>query len=547
MDIKKLRIDSLPNEPGIYIFKGKNGENLYVGKAKNLKNRIKSYFSKNRDKRMNVNFLMLEALSLDYITTQTEDEALMLENKTIKLRQPKYNILLKDDKTYSSLRLEIKEKYPRISIVRKCSDKDSLYLGPFKSSENLRKTKRFFQKIFGIRDCTNNKFIRHQKRACLYKDIGMCLGPCDDKDLDSTYNKNFNLLKDIFSGKVGFFKKIVEEKMIEFAKKEMFEQASFLRDELERLSTNYYYEYRNSESLKNTDVIGVITKDQQIQISILFFRGGYIIDKADLFAESKMHNIQFEQYQMLKQFYSLKSSVPKRIVIDNKFEYFDDLKVDLKNLELFDTKFEKISKGRKLDLIKLAKKNAEISLENNIQNEKRLAHILQKLKENLSLSSLPKRIECFDISNTQGTNPVASMVVFSNCEPDKSKYRKFKINCKGPNDYEMMKEAIQRRLKRIDQDGWEKPDLILIDGGKGHLNKISSLIPKNINVASIAKPLKKENIDKIYLPNQKDSVQFNKDIEPLNILINLRNEAHRFAITFHKSRRSKEMLGQLKT
>ena len=260
-----------------------------------------------------------------------------------------------------------------------------------------------------------------------------------------------------------------------------------------------------------------------------------------------MQNIQFEQYQMLKQFYSLKSSVPKRIVIDNKFEYFDDLKVDLKNLELFDTKFEKISKGRKLDLIKLAKKNAEISLENNIQNEKRLAHILQKLKENLSLSSLPKRIECFDISNTQGTNPVASMVVFSNCEPDKSKYRKFKIICKGPNDYEMMKEAIQRRLKRIDQEGWEKPDLILIDGGKGHLNKISSLIPKSIDVASIAKPLKKENIDKIYLPNQKDSVQFNKDIEPLNILINLRNEAHRFAITFHKSRRSKEMLGQLKT
>ena len=244
----------------------------------------------------------------------------------------RYNILLKDDKTYSSLRLEIKEKYPRISIVRKCSDKDSLYLGPFKSSENLRKTKRFFQKIFGIRDCTNNKFIRHQKRACLYKDIGMCLGPCDDKELESTYNKNFNLLKDIFTGRVGYFKKIVEEKMIEFAKKEMFEQASFLRDELERLSTNNYYEYRNSESLKNTDVIGIITKNNQIQISILFFRGGYIIDKADLFAISKIQNIQYEQYQMLKQFYSLKSSVPKKIIIDNQFKYFDDLKIDVEKL-----------------------------------------------------------------------------------------------------------------------------------------------------------------------------------------------------------------------
>ena len=375
----------------------------------------------------------------------------------------------------------------------------------------------------------------------------MCLGPCDDKQLEAIYNKNFNLLKDIFTGRVGYFKKIVEEKMIEFAKKEMFEQASFLRDELERLSTNNYYEYRNSESLKNTDVIGIITKNNQIQISILFFRGGYIIDKADLFAISKIQNIQYEQYQMLKQFYSLKSSVPKKIIIDNQFEYFDDLKIDLKNLELFDTKFEKISKGRKFDLIKLAKKNAEISLENNIQNEKRIAYILQNLKENLSLSSLPKRIECFDISNTQGTNPVASMVVFSNCEPDKSKYRKFKINSKGPNDYEMMKEAIQRRLKRIDEEGWEKPDLILIDGGKGHLNKISPLVPKNINVASIAKPLKKESIDKIYIPNMKNSIKFDKDIDSLNILINLRNEAHRFAITFHKSRRSKEMLSQLKT
>lgn len=547
MDLKNFNINSIPNEPGIYIFKGKSGENLYVGKAKDLKKRVKSYFSKSKDKRMNINFLMIEASTLDYITTQTEDEALMLENKTIKLRQPKYNVLLKDDKTYSSLRLEINETYPRISIVRKCSDKDSLYLGPFKSSENLRKTKRFLQKTFGIRDCTNNKFNNHKKRACLFKDIDMCIGPCDDSSLENIYEKNFIMLKDIFKGKIGHFKKIVEGKMHEFAKKEMFEQASFLRDELERLSNNYYYDSINSESLKNTDVIGVVSNKEVLEISILFFRGGYIIDKAEIFTTIKLHDTEYEAYQILKQFYSSKSSVPKRIIIKKDFKYIDDLKYDLKNLGFFETKFESISKGRKHDLIKLAEKNAKICMKNNIDKNNKLQSNLSKLKKLLKLKTLPKRIECFDISNTQGTNPVASMVVFTDCEPDKKNYRKFKIKSKGPNDYEMMKEAIGRRLKRINEVGWEKPDLILIDGGKGHLNKISQIINKEINIAAIAKPSKTEPIDKIYIMKNKAPINFNNNIEPLNILINLRNEAHRFAITFHKSRRSKDMLGQLKT
>ena len=490
---------------------------------------------------------MIEASTLDYITTQTEDEALMLENKTIKLRQPKYNVLLKDDKTYSSLRLEINETYPRISIVRKCSDKDSLYLGPFKSSENLRKTKRFLQKTFGIRDCTNNKFNNHKKRACLFKDIDMCIGPCDDSSLENIYEKNFIMLKDIFKGKIGHFKKIVEGKMHEFAKKEMFEQASFLRDELERLSNNYYYDSINSESLKNTDVIGVVSNKKVLEISILFFRGGYIIDKAEIFTTIKLHDTEYEAYQILKQFYSSKSSVPKRIIIKKDFKYTDDLKYDLKNLGFFETKFESISKGRKHDLIKLAEKNAKICMKNNIDKNNKLQSNLSKLKKLLKLKTLPKRIECFDISNTQGTNPVASMVVFTDCEPDKKNYRKFKIKSKGPNDYEMMKEAIGRRLKRINEVGWEKPDLILIDGGKGHLNKISQIINKEINIAAIAKPSKTEPIDKIYIMKNKAPINFNNNIEPLNILINLRNEAHRFAITFHKSRRSKDMLGQLKT
>ena len=547
MDIKDLNMDVIPQDPGIYIFKGEKGENLYVGKAKNLKNRLRSYFGNSRDKRMNINYLMLEARTLDFITTQTEDEALMLENKNIKLRQPKYNVLLKDDKTYSSLRLEINEEFPRISIVRKCTDKNSLYLGPFKSSENLRKTKRFLQKTFGIRDCSNNKFTQHKKRACLYKFIGMCVGPCDEIDLKNTYEKNFTQLKDIFKGKIGRFKKIIEDKMIEFAKREKFEEASFLRDELERLDNNNYFDTINSENLKNTDVIGIIESDNHIQISILFFRGGYIIDKADLFATSKLKDINLEVHQMLKQFYALKSSIPKKIIISNQFKFIDEFKIDLKNLNIFDTRIECVSKGRKKTLVEMAEKNAKMQLESNVIHEKFVDENLNNIKNKLKLITTPVRIECFDISNTQGTNAVASMVVFKNCEPAKKYYRKFKIQTKGPNDYEMMKEAISRRIKRFEQDGWEKPDLILIDGGKGHLNKIKDLIPYGIGVASIAKPRKNEVVDKIYIPERKDPVNFDDCNKTLNILINLRDEAHRFAITFHKSRRSKEMLGKLAT
>ena len=389
MDIKDLNMDVIPQDPGIYIFKGEKGENLYVGKAKNLKNRLRSYFGNSRDKRMNINYLMLEARTLDFITTQTEDEALMLENKNIKLRQPKYNVLLKDDKTYSSLRLEINEEFPRISIVRKCTDKNSLYLGPFKSSENLRKTKRFLQKTFGIRDCSNNKFTQHKKRACLYKFIGMCVGPCDEIDLKNTYEKNFTQLKDIFKGKIGRFKKIIEDKMIEFAKREKFEEASFLRDELERLDNNNYFDTINSENLKNTDVIGIIENDNHIQISILFFRGGYIIDKADLFATSKLKDINLEVHQMLKQFYALKSSIPKKIIISNQFKFIDEFKIDLKNLNIFDTRIECVSKGRKKTLVEMAEKNAKMQLESNVIHEKFVDENLNNIKNKLQLITTP--------------------------------------------------------------------------------------------------------------------------------------------------------------
>ena len=541
MKIDGLVLKNLPSKPGIYIFKNRKNETLYVGKAKNLQKRITSYFSKSRDNRANITFLMKEAKDIDFTTTNSEEEALMLENKTIKIRQPKYNILLKDDKTYSSLRIELDGEFPRISSSRKCDDSKSIYLGPFKSSDGLKKTKKLFQKIYGIRDCSENKFKMHKKRACVYKNINMCLGPCDEDSLKSIYTKNISSIKSIFKGKIGKLKKELEEKMNKMASEEQFEEASFYRDELSFLSNNYYFNSANNEKLNNTDVIGFYTLDKKIQIVILFFRGGYIIDKANLFAEVKSTNINLDIYQLISQFYSKKTSVPERIIVNKDFPYILEFKKDLSDFSSSNVKTQLLIRNNNNNLIRLAKENAENYLVQNIKEEEEINLSLNQIKVALNLKRRPVKIECFDISNTQGTNPVASMVTFVNGTPDKSKYKKFKITTKGPNDYAMMSEAVSRRLKRINQKGWEAPDLILLDGGKGHLNKIAKLDLKNIDIASIAKPRRNEKIDKIYTINNKKPADFNGNIKPLNILINARNEAHRFALTFHRDRRKKSM------
>ena len=370
----------------------------------------------------------------------------------------------------------------------------------------------------------------------------MCLGPCDDANLKDTYSQNISSIKTIFKGKIGKLKKELEEKMNQMAKHEQFEEASFYRDELSFLSNNYYFNSTPKEELANTDVIGFYILDKKIQIVILFFRGGYIIDKANLYIEAKSKNIDLDIYQLVSQFYSKKTSIPEKIILAQDFPCILELKKDLKDFTFSKNKINVSIKKSSNHLIKLANDNAEGYIVQNIKEEEEVKLSLNKIKLALNLKKLPNKIECFDISNTQGTNPVASMVTFVNGVPDKSQYKKFKINTKGPNDYAMMLEAVDRRLKRINDKGWEPPDLILLDGGKGHLNKIAKLDLNNIDIASIAKPRKNEKNDKIYTINQSKPADFSGNIKALNILINARNEAHRFALTFHRDRRKKAML-----
>ncbi len=541
MIIDKKQLSDLPENPGIYIFKNQDNKPIYIGKAKNIKKRVKSYFYSSKNLRGKIDFLMEEANSLDFISTQTEADALILENKAIKNKQPKYNVLLKDDKTYASLKLEINKLYPRISISRKCDDQESIYLGPFKSSNALYKTKRLIQKMFGIRDCSDNKFNRHRIRACIFKNIGLCLGPCDENGLEKKYKDNMDSVVNIFNGKLNKLGSKIKKNMESMATQERFEEAAFYRDQLEILNTTNLFDNQILKKIGNLDVVGFKTQNNKVQIIILFLRGGYIIDKADLYFTSKTKQLQMEIYQIISQFYSKQISIPNTVLVSDKFIYLTELKEDLLEISSRKIKVEAPKKGKKNMLIELATQNADDYIKKNIKSEKDTSSLLEGLKRIMNLDRIPRRIECFDISNIQGKNSVGSMVTFINGKSEKNLYRKFKIKTRGPNDYAMMEEVVSRRLKRIGESGWEKPDLLLIDGGKGHLNKIHKIVDSDINIASIAKSKNKQERDKIYLPNKKLPVDFNSNQDELNILIKARDEAHRFAIGFHKSKRSKAM------
>jgi excinuclease ABC subunit C len=353
--------------------------------------------------------------------------------------------------------------------------------------------------------------------------------------------KNISSIKEIFKGKVGGLSKQVAKNMNLMAEQERFEEAAFYRDQFELLNKNYLFDVRSVEKLKNLDVIGFHVAKKKVQIVILFFRGGYIIDKADLYFESETKHQDIEIYQIISQFYSKKLSIPKKILLPNNFQYVDELKEDLSTASLSKTSIKTARRGKNIRLTELAFQNAKNYIKSNMKSEKEIDLKLDNIKKILGLDNTPRRIECFDISNTQGSNPVGSMITFINGKPNKGLYKRFKVQTQGPNDYAMMEEVVSRRLKRIGQVGWEKPDLILIDGGRGHLNKIYKILNSNISIASIAKPSKSAKIDRIYLPHEKASVDFSNNLEELKILINARDEAHRFAITFHKLKRKEAM------
>ncbi len=529
--------------------KDKNGRIIYVGKAKNLRARLRSYFGRT-DSRHMIPFLVSKIHDIEYIVTSTEKEALILENNLIKKYHPRYNVTFKDDKTYFSIRININEAYPRFQLVRQFKRDGAKYFGPFSSSMAVKKTLHFLQKVFPLRTCKEVTF-KTRTRPCIEYEIKRCLAPCIGFIDRAEYHK---LLNDAMLFLEGREKKLVTD--LKFRMKEAsdamdFEKAAILRDQIKAIETTIEKQHISSASWKNYDIFGLAHTEMQALIRILYIRNGIITGHKQIDIRNALASSAEILSSTIKQYYEGGVSIPDEVVIPEQIE-------DIKVVEewLTDTKGEKVlltmpHRGAKRDLLRMAIHNAESSLHSLQKTEPENETALEDLKLLLSLSHFPHRIECFDISNLGGKYAVGSRVAFINGQPATSEYRRFRIKTKdSADDYGMMYEVLNRRFSSTDV----VPDLLIVDGGKGQLGVAQAVFRKleiyDINTVALAKESRlsndhytsttRKNEDRLYLPNRKNPLYLSSSPRILFLLQRIRDEAHRFAVTYHRSLKKKE-------
>ncbi len=545
------QVKLMPKLPGCYQYFDASGEIIYIGKAKNLYNRVNSYFTGKKDS-VKLQVMVPQIVKIECIVVNSEIEALILENELIKKHKPKYNILLKDDKKFPYF-LITKEDYPRILIVRK-ANRNSLkgkYYGPYTDSRAMRATLEVIGKIFPLKKCTTPKY---KTRPCLYYDIGQCLAPCQNKITSEEYKKLIKNAEMFLSGKRNELIKELKNQMQAASNNCEFEKALLYRNSIQDIEKTM--EKQNvvfNSSSSNYDYIGLANSSDLICISILQIRQGRLINKKDFsfsqFLSDKQDTDEIissairEYYIMLND-----EELPSKIILEKTFK---DSALYKKWLTLrLNKDVDIISASSKADknILEIAQKNAEFNIEQlklkelgKIQND--YNEIGQYLQEKLNLKNFPHTIECYDISHIQGTNTVASGVYFENGQPKKSQYRKYKLKTieKGEvDDFKSMREILSRRFKRIKSGNIKAPDLIIIDGGKGQLSSVIQIMKEfdlKLNIVSLAK-----REEEVFLPNKKEPVIFAKNSPALHLFQRIRDEAHRFAITFHRKLRSKNML-----
>lgn len=546
----KESLKLLPSLPGCYIYYNSDNEIIYVGKAKILKRRVKSYFNRKHHDSVKVNILVSQIDHLEYIITNTEVEALILESHLIKKHKPRYNILLKDDKKYPYF-LITDEDFPRIQIVRKrnINPEKGKYYGPYTNIRAMHSTLDFLKKIFPLRQCKTPKF---KNRPCLYYHIGKCLAPCQNMVTSKEYKEIVQQAELFLSGKQTELMKQLMEQIQKYSDTEQFEKAARLRDsyfDLQKTLEKQKVVYENTKL--NEDIISLQHEDGILAIVIMMIREGRLIDKKDFTYEVEEEDKTEFFETFFKEYYNtLSLEFPDRIV-SNELEAVGNKALYEEWLEIISGKKVKISYGKSVqgkELQRLADKNAQVILDNaklskmsKIRDD--FNQIGSYLKEKLKLNNFPYRMECYDISHIQGTNTVASMVTFINGLSKKSEYRKFKVkSTEGkPDDFLSMKEVLTRRLSRLGEKGWDKPDLIIIDGGKGQLSSVMQIVEEmgitGIDFVSLAK-----RQEEVFLPHCSKSILLPRESSALFLIQRIRDEAHRFAITYHRNLRSKNSL-----
>jgi excinuclease ABC subunit C len=540
----QTHVDALPHTPGVYLFKGGGGGVLYVGKAKDLHKRVRSYFQgKGQD--MKTSVMLSRVAEVDHIATHTEKEALILEDTLIKEHHPRYNIQLRDDKRYPLLRLSVGERFPRLSVVRRTREDGALYFGPFPSATSMRETLKVIHKAFPLRRCSATQFA-HRSRPCLNFQMNRCLGPCCNEVSEAEYGKIVDQVRLFLEGKSDILIEELHNKMDKEAEELQFEEAARTRDRLAALERIIEGQRVVAHDDSHRDAVGLARGGGKVSIQVLFVRGGRLLGGRSFTIKDAGLPDQELISAFLHQFYGEGQFIPQEIFIPLSL---DDAVL------LAEVWGERVKKNVRIrsprkgkaghDLLGMAQENAEAKLLGQLQSE----DALQDLKERFSLAQIPARIEGFDISNLGGELAVGSMVVFDQGEPAKASYRRYRIKTvEGSDDYAMTYEVLLRRLRRGKDEG-NLPDLVLIDGGKGQLNValevLKELEIEGVDALSLAKKRKPEEAEKVFLPNRKDPIPLRGSSPATLLLQRVRDEAHRFAIAYHKRLRGKEMTSSI--
>ena len=536
----EIQLKTLPDSPGVYQYYDKQDNILYVGKAKNLKKRVGSYFTKSHEN-AKTRILVQKIVSIKHIVVTTETDALLLENNLIKKYQPRYNIMLKDDKTYPWICIK-KERFPRIFMTRRVIKDGSEYYGPYTNVRTVKVLLDLIRELYPLRTCkydlSREKIIEKKYKVCLEYHLGNCSGPCEDFQNEDSYNDTIKAIRNIVKGNFKESLNKFHEIMKAFADKMEFEEAQKIKEKLDLLSNYQSKSTIVSPSINNVDVFSIISDESYGYVNFFKIANGSIIQSHTTEIKKKLDEtdkriLEVAVVEIRQRF----NSISREVYVPFEIDLGDEIKVTVPKL------------GDKKRIVELSERNAKYYRQEQFKQikisdpDRHVKRIMTQMQKDLRLSEEPRHIECFDNSNIQGTNPVAACVVFKEGKPSKKEYRHYNIKTvEGPDDFASMEEVVFRRYKRLLSENLPLPHLIVIDGGKGQLSSaLKSLdlldLRGKIAIIGIAKRL-----EEIYYPGDPIPMYLDKRSETLKIVQFLRNEAHRFGITLHRNKRSKSAI-----
>lgn len=535
-----IQIKTLPTSPGVYQYYDKEDKLLYVGKAKNLKKRVTSYFTKNHDS-YRINVLVKKIKKIRHIVVETETDALLLENNLIKKHQPRFNVMLKDDKTYPWICIK-KERFSRVFLTRNLIKDGSEYFGPYTSVRTVHILLDLIKGLYPLRTCSydlsQEKINNDKYKVCLEYHLGNCKGPCEDLQDEKEYTQNLEAIRQILKGNFKDSLNRFRDQMTAYAEKMEFEDAQRIKEKIQILENYQAKSTVVNPKINNVDVFSIISDESYGYVNFLQLSYGSIIRSHTTEIKKKLEESDKELLELaiieLRQRFDCTS---KEIYVPFKVAVGENLKITIPQL------------GDKKKILDLSIRNAKYYRQERfkqikiIDPDRHTNRLMAQMKKDLRLPEEPRHIECFDNSNIQGTNPVAACVVFKNGKPSKKEYRKFNIKTvEGPNDFASMEEVVYRRYKRLTEEQQPLPQLVIVDGGKGQLSSGLKALEElglrgKITIIGIAKRL-----EEIYYPGDSIPLYLDKKSESLKVIQHLRNEAHRFGITFHRQKRSKAAL-----